>query len=662
MKKILFSLLSFCITTICFAQEFRTDHLLIQLSEANDDTAKVNLYLRLSSSYFNSDPDSLFLFAQRGLKLAQAVGFKKGEMNLQQVLSLYWWNVGDYATAIKLQLPILAFAQTQRDTAMLSQMKSTLLRSYRDQGDYREALKFGFAALELQKTDPLCTWCGIGNADIGSVYYEMNKPDSALFYLKRAEAYPRDAFHDGWVVLMTGRTYAKLGKEGFAFQYYRKSFKLLSKGNNIKDLAGAYTSIAASFQKAGQVDSAIYYGKQALLLAQGKKFSKEVLHGYLFLASAYEQTDSESAVGYYKLAMAAKDSLFNQEKQRQILSYKFNEELRQNELKAEQHYIQNRNRLLLLLGVLACTFLIVGFLVRNNRQRKRLYGILQRQKEKIERTLNHLKEAQGQLVQQEKMASLGELTAGIAHEIQNPLNFVNNFSEVSQELVSELREELQAGRNKEAVGITEDLEQNLSKIHHHGQRADDIVKNMLQHSRTSSGKKQLTNLNALADEYLRLSYHGLRAKDKSFTCTLVTDFDRELGKVDAVPQDLGRVLLNLYNNAFYAVQQKQKLGQEGYEPKVTVSTHRQEGQVKIRVRDNGTGIPESVKNKIFQPFFTTKPTGQGTGLGLSLSYDIITKGHGGELKVESQEGECTEFLLSLPVAVSAPVQIAVPKR
>ncbi|WP_162054656.1 two-component regulator propeller domain-containing protein [Pontibacter pamirensis] len=266
----------------------------------------------------------------------------------------------------------------------------------------------------------------------------------------------------------------------------------------------------------------------------------------------------------------------------------------------------------------------------------------------LQQSLQHLKSTQAQLIQSEKMASLGELTAGVAHEIQNPLNFVNNFSEVSSELVQELKQEIYEDRQEVAIAIAADLEQNLLKIHHHGQRADAIVKGMLQHSRASSGEKQRTNLSSLAEEYLRLAYSGFRSKNKGFTCTIETSFDENLEKVEVMPQELGRVLLNLFNNAFYAVQQKQRLEQPNYGPKVRVSTHKQEGQVEIRVQDNGTGVQESVMNKIFQPFFTTKPAGQGTGLGLSLSYDIITKSHGGELKVASNEGEWSEFTISLP--------------
>jgi two-component system, NtrC family, sensor kinase len=276
------------------------------------------------------------------------------------------------------------------------------------------------------------------------------------------------------------------------------------------------------------------------------------------------------------------------------------------------------------------------------------------QKEELEHTLNELKSTQALLIQAEKMASLGELTAGIAHEIQNPLNFVNNFSEVNKELLVEMKEEIDKGNFNEVKAIATDVIDNQEKINHHGKRADAIVKGMLQHSRKSSGQKEPTDINALADEYLRLAYHGLRAKDKSFNATLKTDYDESIGNINIIPQDIGRVILNLITNAFYVVAEKKKQIGEGYEPTVTVSTNRSlskeegRGEVSISVKDNGNGIPQKVLDKIFQPFFSTKPTGQGTGLGLSLSYDIV-KAHGGELKVETKEGEGSEFIIQLPV-------------
>jgi signal transduction histidine kinase/ligand-binding sensor domain-containing protein len=291
-------------------------------------------------------------------------------------------------------------------------------------------------------------------------------------------------------------------------------------------------------------------------------------------------------------------------------------------------------------------------LVQKERERARIRE-LEQAKEiekayyKLEQTHEALKSTQAQLIQSEKMASLGELTAGIAHEIQNPLNFVNNFSEVNTELIDEMQQEMNKGNLEDAKAISNDIKENEQKINHHGKRADAIVKGMLQHSRSSSGVKEPTDINALADEYFRLAYHGLRAKDKSFNATMKTDFDESIANINVIPQDIGRVLLNLYTNAFYVVTEKKKQAGDNYEPKVSVSTKKWTDKVEIRVKDNGNGIPQKVLDKIFQPFFTTKPTGQGTGLGLSLSYDII-KAHSGELKAETREGEGAEFIILLP--------------
>jgi two-component system NtrC family sensor kinase len=303
---------------------------------------------------------------------------------------------------------------------------------------------------------------------------------------------------------------------------------------------------------------------------------------------------------------------------------------------------QNKVRTYTLLSGIVVFVLIAVILYRNNRQKHKTNKVL-------ESTLSNLRLTQSQLVQSEKMASLGELTAGIAHEIQNPLNFVNNFSEVNTELLAEMKDELDKGNIDDAKAIADSVIGNEQKINYHGKRADAIVKGMLHHSRSSSGTKEPTDINALADEYLRLAYHGLRAKDKSFNAAMKTDFDESIGSINIIPQDVGRVILNLITNAFYAVADKKKKGMEGYEPAVTVSTKKNGSGITIKVRDNGMGIPQNVKDKIFQPFFTTKPTGEGTGLGLSMSYEIITKGHGGELSVTTEEGKYAEFTIILPL-------------
>jgi signal transduction histidine kinase len=380
-----------------------------------------------------------------------------------------------------------------------------------------------------------------------------------------------------------------------------------------------------------------------------------VLRDYKLLAKLHEQT------GNYKKAnetlgsfISLQESLQADQDKYGSLSFETEQEMNAKELSISK--LQSENKISALsrnftLGIAALLLILVGSIYYRFQSKKKANAVL-------EKTLTELKSTQSQLIQSEKMASLGELTAGIAHEIQNPLNFVNNFSEVNTEMITEGKDAIKSKNWEDAEGILDTLAENNHKIHHHGKRADAIVKGMLQHSQKGSGVKEPTNINALTDEYLRLAYHGLKAKDKSFNASIRTDFDQSIGKINVVPQDIGRVLLNLINNAFYAVNEKSKDGVPGYNPEVTVSTRlvtapenpsirESVNPIIISVTDNGYGIPENIRNKIFQPFFTTKPTGEGTGLGLSLSYDIV-KAHGGEIKVETKEGEGTVFMIQLP--------------
>ena len=634
---------------ISYAQQFQTDSLLKVLATTNEDTAKVKLLLVLSDNYNRyANPDSIFLFANEALKLSQSARYQKGEFESKKRIADYSWTVGDYTTAIKLTLPMLDYYRQQKDSMNLLFAYMNLLNNYRDQGDYKEALYYSLEALKLQY-QLTAFGLGMGNAMVGSVYYEMNKLDSADAYLNKALSYPPD-IDMGWIYLIAGRIQAKMNNAKTAFKYFKKSIDSLSSINNLKDLAGAYVSIGQLYNESGYIDSAILFGSKALDISQQKKFNNELLQSYLLLANSYEKTDTKKALDYYHQAMNAKDSLFNQEKQRQILGFKFNEELQRQQLEKAQSEYNDQIKIYILLAALAA-FIIIGFILyRNNRQKQKANALLHQQKEKVETTLSELKSTQGQLIQSEKMAFLGELTAGIAHEIQNPLNFVNNFSDVNRELVDELQQELKAGKTDDAFSISENIKENEEKIIFHGKRADDIVKNMLLHSRGGSGAKEPTDINAIADEYLRLSFHGMRAREKSFKATMKTDFDSSIGHINIIPQDIGRVILNLINNAFYAVDEKKKQGQselvEDYEPAVSISTKKVNDKVEIKVTDNGNGIPQKVLDKIFQPFFTTKPTGQGTGLGLSLSYDIV-KAHGGEIKVNTKEREGTEFIIQL---------------
>jgi signal transduction histidine kinase len=429
------------------------------------------------------------------------------------------------------------------------------------------------------------------------------------------------------------------------------------------DAVSNYIGMAENFEKTGQIDSAVFYANK--YISEGKAFPGLLIKAYNILTREYEEEHAfDSAIKYQQLSLDLRDSVFNAEKSKQLQTFSFNEQQHQQEIKQklEEAALQYRNRLNIyfLLGGLVILIIVTGGLWRRNIYKQRSYALLQKQKQeidfqktKVEKTLEELKSTQAQLIQSEKMASLGELTAGIAHEIQNPLNFVNNFSEVNKEMVDEAAEEINKGNYDEVKIILNDIKDNSQKINFHGKRADGIVKGMLQHSRTSSGQKELTDINKLADEYLRLSYHGMSAKNKSFNAEYKTDFDETIGKINVVPQDIGRVLLNLYNNAFYVVKPPnppdtsgQALKGEDYVPTVTVSTKKRGDKVLISVKDNGNGIPQNILDKIFQPFFTTKPTGQGTGLGLSLAYDII-KAHGGEIKVETKEGEGTTFIIEL---------------
>jgi signal transduction histidine kinase len=380
------------------------------------------------------------------------------------------------------------------------------------------------------------------------------------------------------------------------------------------------------------------------------------------LSTAFaKEGDYAKAYQYFLQYTAYKDSLTAEATTRRLAALEY----RQNLLKKEAQIQKlTKERLLraqaarrqeqFVVGLGVCVGLLALFafiLSRSNRARRLANEQLEEQKNALQAALAELKTAQSQLIQAEKMASLGELTAGIAHEIQNPLNFVNNFSEVSTELLEELLEHRQQPAADPALEaeLLADVHQNLLRINQHGRRASAIVKGMLEHARTSTGQKAPTDLNALLEEYGKLAYHSLRAKDKAFEAKLTLHLTPSLGPVPAVPQDLSRVLLNVFTNAFYAVQQKARTAGPAYHPEVQVRTERTASHVKIQIRDNGTGIPETIRQKVLQPFFTTKPTGEGTGLGLSLSYDIITKGHGGTFALDSEEGEFTELTLTLPV-------------
>ena len=507
----------------------------------------------------------------------------------------------------------------------------------------------------------------VGDMVLATNYLLLKQPDSALLYAREGERYSKQGGVNKYLAYIwsvMGDIYRGKGSDSLALYYYHQSLQIGNATGNFTSVAGTYDRLITYYIERKKADSALHYASVNLpaiksLGAVTSFVASEVNLGkaYQHLATAYSMKGKEDSTNkYLQLALIIKDSLSG-EKLKRLTAFQrltLDEQVRLQNEEKERIAAGNKRRFYLLLAGIGVAVIIIGLIYRNNRQKQRAYEQLQRQKEetdqqreKADTALVELKSTQSQLIQSEKMASLGELTAGIAHEIQNPLNFVNNFSEVSGELISELVDEVNKGNTAEVKAIAGDLQGNLEKILHHGKRADAIVKGMLQHSRSSSGTKEPTDINELADEYLRLAYHGLRAKDHSFNATMKTSFDESVGNISLIPQDMGRVLLNLLTNAFYAVNEKAKQGLAGYEPVVEVSTKKMGSKVEVKVSDNGNGIPPHISEKIFQPFFTTKPTGQGTGLGLSLSYDIV-KAHGGELRVETKEAKGSAFFFSLP--------------
>jgi two-component system NtrC family sensor kinase len=449
-----------------------------------------------------------------------------------------------------------------------------------------------------------------------------------------------------------GMVYANTGKNSLAEININEAIQILESLKDFYPISVYLLSMADIYLQKGDNELALTYATKSLKLAHQYGLKQQISDANLKLSTIYEKAgNSSQSLTHYKNYVAYRDSVNNIKAVQKMADLRTDYELSQKQVEVDllnQEKRSQRIKLISLVVILGLAGLIVILLYWYN-------TVLQGQKKEInhkstllEQSLANLHTTQNQLIQKEKMASLGELTAGIAHEIQNPLNFVTNFSEVCTDLIDELKEEVQARQLDNVLSVADELSLNLQRIAHHGVRASAIVRGMLEHSRSSSGEKRPTNINALANEYLKISYQGLRAKDKNFNCELRTEFDASLPLMDIAPQEIGRVLLNLYTNAFYALRERIGLNQADYQPTLAVKTRHRGDTLELEVSDNGTGIPETVKEKIFQPFFTTKPTGEGTGLGLSLSYDIIAKAHGGTLSVTSQGGY-TSFIVRLPI-------------
>jgi two-component system, NtrC family, sensor kinase len=654
------------------AQQYKPDSLRTILQAASTDSARHNASFNLYLYFIEANRDSALFYADQRLALAKKNNFKLAEASAL-ISKAYQYNaMGRYSEAFQLLLQALEIAENPKNEdvrgwrlaqypipgknrhVLLSTAHHVLGGLMRNVGkpeqeifQLKEALQI---AVQINHPDRKMT----ANMNLASAYLKMNQPDSAFYFAKVAQVLSENPLAQGYIgnnMLTIGDVFLVKKDTAQAKIIYYEGLNSANKQYNQSDIANLNHRLLRVYLLEHNKDSALFYAIKNLPVIKSiegvgyREIDIGVAYEDLYLAYKLNH-QQDSANKYQGLTLVSKDSLYALRIKNLTAFQKLSleEAMRLENLEKEKIQTQSKIRTYGMLAGLAVLSLIGFILYRNNLQKQKANKVL-------ETTLTNLKSTQSQLVQSEKMASLGELTAGIAHEIQNPLNFVNNFSEVNQELITELVEEVDKGNTNEVKSLANDIRENEEKINHHGKRADAIVKGMLQHSRSSSAVKEPTDINALADEYIRLAYHGLRAKDKDFNAAIKIDFDESIGNINIIPQDIGRVLLNLYNNAFYATNEKKKKpGNKIYEPTVTLSTRNTRSPsggwiVEIKVSDNGGGIPPAILDKIFQPFFTTKPTGQGTGLGLSLAYDIV-KAHGGELKVTTS-GNGSAFTIQL---------------
>jgi two-component system NtrC family sensor kinase len=648
MKNILILIFLFTSAVKLPGQSKEVDSLIRLLEKAPVDTNRVNLILDIANKLYFYKPDVSLEYSEKALKIARDLNYNNGIVNSLNLAGESYRLTGNYPKALQYQLQALEISRELKNEVIESNSLGFIGVIYMELNEYRQALQYFLPAITIKNRLPASPPGVFVLANTGISYDLLNIPDSALYYLKLAAIQNIEVRHpqlNSLIPRSVGNIYMHQGKLDSALQFYFAALQNSRSTNESINLGGIQQKIAEVYEKLNLNDSSLYYGLSAFKEAKRTSQKSRLLESSSLLVKLYRVMHKYDSAFYYDdLASSIKDSLYGIPKFKQLQLLMLSEQKRQQEIEQEQERYKNKTRMIALWSAVGVFLIIAFILYRNNRQKQKANKVL-------ENTLSNLRSTQAQLIQSEKMASLGELTTGIAHEIQNPLNFVNNFSDVNKELLTELNDEIRKGNYSEVESIAKDVIENEEKINHHGKRADAIVKGMLQHSRGSSGQKEPIDINALADEYLRLAYHGLRAKDKSFNAIIKTEFDNGIDKINVNTQDVGRVILNLINNAFYAVSEKAKTSMpnaESYEPIVTISTRKINGKIEIRIKDNGNGIPQKNLDKIFQPFFTTKPTGQGTGLGLSLAYEIIANGHGGELRVETKEGVGSEFIILLP--------------
>jgi two-component system NtrC family sensor kinase len=623
------------------------------------DTTRIQWLFDKWGSLVQSKPDSAFSVLQESLALSQKIGYRVGEARSLTNMAYSLNHQGNLAGSMRISFILIEKAKAINDMPDLWGGYSNLSLNYRLLKDYRKAFDYTYASLNVANKNHLGYQQIVSNNNLAGLYIELGTPDSALKCDQLAyelSARYKDSTTIPYIIEKFGAIKTMVGNQKAGIDFFRKSTAIASQENDHYLLSEDYLKMAIAYQKSGLTDSGSFCAKKAFDEGNLCKNPQRIMDAATLLADNYGSLgDFKNAYNYLQIKLKENSVLYSEQKALEVQSVSSEEEQRREKIETDKEAAQTRLKLYALGGGLALILLIALILLYNNRQRRKANLLLSQQKTEIESTLSQLKLTQSQLIQSEKMASLGELTAGIAHEIQNPLNFVNNFSEVNREMLEELKaesEKQKAERDEQLeTALINDLIANEEKINHHGKRADAIVKSMLQHSRTGKGVKEPTDMNQLLEEHLRLAYHGMQSKDEAFNAKIVTHFDPTLPMVSVISQDIGRVLLNLFNNAFYAVNEKRKTAASDYKPEVFVTTSSPPlgGRgVVVLVRDNGVGIPDAIKDKIMQPFFTTKPTGEGTGLGLSLNYDIVVKGHGGSISVNTKEGEFTEFTVKLP--------------
>lgn len=627
------------------------------------DTTQVNLLISLANYYMSSDPRKGKQTATEALTLAKELNYYDGQIRSLHALSFGNTITGEWAKGLDFAFQGIQLAKEHEPEMELS-YSSIIGLAYQKQKDYKKILDWTLKPLrrlsitsrdaedwkhQLKQTDEVRrfeTWSCAMLSSLG--FMETGSIDSAFYYanvsLEAAKTLPLHV--SGYSYGTLANVYEKDEQFDSSRVYFQHAKRIMEDTGERFAVQEFNRDLAKLYSILDKKDSVYKYASLAYEEARKINNPLVVQDASAFLADYYEPIDKAKALHYLRICNGIKDSISTMEQANQVYQLEWEQGRKAAEIEKARIANESKIRQNALLGSLTTVVLIAAIIFYNNVRKQKANRMLAAQKSQLESTLENLKAAQSQLIQSEKMASLGELTAGIAHEIQNPLNFVNNFSEVSNELIEEMVQEANKGNIDDAKRIAEDVKKNLEKINQHGKRADGIVKSMLQHSQTSGGQKTLTDINQLCEEYLRLSYHGLRAKDKSFNTTIETHFEPGLN-VSVVPQEIGRVILNLVSNAFYAVNEKKNQNLPGYEPLVSISTKRIKDKLEISVADNGTGISSKVLAKVFQPFFTTKPTGKGTGLGLSLSYDIV-KAHQGEIKIETKDGEGTRFVVLLP--------------